>query len=66
MHKCIMDKTFDIRAERIARKISQAEIAGALGVNQSTIARWEDRQELVKPFVMDAIKRVIKKAPRPR
>jgi transcriptional regulator with XRE-family HTH domain len=57
-----MSNTFDIRAERTAKKLSQAEIAAAMGVNQSTVARWEDKPEHVKPFVIDALKRVIGQA----
>lgn len=57
-----MQTIFNIRAERTAKHLSQADIAAAMGVNQSTVARWEDKPEQVKPFVMDAIKRVIGKA----
>jgi len=60
-----MSNTFDIRAERTAKKLSQAEIAAALGVNQSTVARWEDNPAQVKPFVADAVRRVIEQAKSP-
>jgi transcriptional regulator with XRE-family HTH domain len=60
-----MNKTFDIRAERTAKKLSQADIAAALGVNQSTVARWEDNPAHVKPFVVDAVRRVIEQASAP-
>jgi len=60
-----MSKPFDIRAERTAKKLSQAYIAAALGVNQSTVARWEDNPAQVKPFVVDAVRRVIEQARAP-
>lgn len=61
-----MQNVFDIRAERTAKQLSQADIAAALGVNQSTVARWEDRPAQIKPFVIEAIKRAIEQAPTPR
>jgi DNA-binding transcriptional regulator YiaG len=62
VHRYGMSNTFDIRAERTAKKLSQAEVAAAMGVNQSTVARWEGDPEKVKPFVIDALKRVIGQA----
>lgn len=60
-----MQNVFDIRSERAAKNLSQADIAAAMGVNQSTVARWESRPEKVKPFVIDSIKFVIEQAQMP-
>lgn len=56
MHRYGMEQIFDIKAEREAKGLSQAEVAQALGVNQSTVARWEANPATVKPFVVKAIK----------
>jgi transcriptional regulator with XRE-family HTH domain len=60
-----MSTNYDYRSERAAKGLSQAQVAKALGVNQSTIARWEENPSLMKPFMADAVRRAIEDAPAP-
>lgn len=57
-----MEKKFCISSERARLKangvkVSQADIAAALGVNQTTVMRWEKNPSIMKPFIIDAVRR---------
>lgn len=62
MHSWVMETQFDIRAEREKVGLSQAAVAAALGVNQSTVARWETNPSQCRSFALEAVKRAIANA----
>lgn len=58
MHNNCMTKNFDILSFRKSKGMSQADLAGELGVNQSTVHRWETGAVDVPAISIKALKAV--------
>jgi len=50
----------DIRAVREARKMTQEELAGALGVTGATISRWESGLSVPRPEYMRRLSMLVR------
>lgn len=58
-----MPNEIDIRKFRIERRWTQEKLASELGVNTSTVWRWENENKTIKGIVTQAIERLAEKYP---
>ncbi len=64
MQPAVHDLRDDVRATRMARGLSQAAVAEAIGVSQQTVARWEQgKGGPPQPRQLEGIRRFLENRP---
>lgn len=57
-YSAVMTEQIDLRKFRRARNWTQTRLADELGVNLSTVWRWENERASIKPYVRKALERI--------